>query len=484
MRHYIILFLASLSLIGCKKSSTNGNNIAFFGGEIINPKGDQVILYNREGKISDTLLLDENNRFNHTINNIKSGLYTFRHGGEIQFVILEPNDSLMIRLNTYDFDESLVFTGIGAQKNNYLIKSFLHNVEESQMLVKHSEKDPEEFQKYIDNRHKKELIEFENFAADKSFSSLTTSIIKANIDYHNYADKEIYPFAYFGENKMVHVKDLPEDFYAFRNKIDYNANHLSEIFAYNRYLFFHIDNLALTTYYKNNAYHSRFKRHELSYNKAKLNLVDSLIKDESIKNNLLKYKTREFINHSNSQEQIDDIMASYLLKTSNEEDIKYMNGLISSLNNLKPGKGLPDLKVINVKNKEFTIAEIVEKPTLIYFWSSNVKKHYKQSHYRVKELKSKFPEMEFISININDNADKYWMETLNQYKFDLNSEYRFKNPKEALETLAVSYLYKVIIVNENAQIINSNVNIFNPDFEITLENLLLKKEVRYKLAEN
>ena len=476
MKQFITLLFASLSIIGCKNSSGDTNDTAFFGGEIINPKGEQVILYNRKSKVSDTITLDKNNRFNHKINNIKSGVYSFRHGGEIQFVILEPNDSILIRLNTYEFDESLVFTGDGAQKNNYLIKTFRNNEKKVQKLVEYSQKEPEDFDKFITDRHQKELDAFNKFAENKSISDFASSVIKANIDYHNYADKEIYPFAYFGENKMVHIKDLPENFYAFRNKIDYNANHLSEIFAYNRCLFFHFDNLALTTYYNTNEFHSKFNRHELSYNKAKLNLTDSLVQDETIKNNILKYKTREFINHSNSQEEINEMMALYLSKTTSEDDIKYLNGLIASLNNLKPGKGLPDLKLINVNTKEYTIAEIVDKPTLIYFWSTNIKKHYKRSHYRVKELKSQFPGMAFISININDNSEKYWKETLNQYKFDLSNEYRFKNPKEALETLAVNYLYKVIIVNKKGQIIHPNVNIFSDDFENTLKELLQKKE--------
>ena len=170
-------------------------------------------------------------------------------------------------------------------------------------------------------------------------------------------------------------------------------------------------------------------------------------------------------------------MASYLSKTTSEEDIKYMNGLIASLDNLKPGKGLPDINIINVNNEEYTIADVVNKPTLIYFWSTNTKKHYKNSHYRVKELKAQFPKMGFMSININDNPDKFWKETINQYKFDLNNEYRFKNPKEALQTLAVNYLYKVIIVDRKANIINPNVNIFSKDFEGKLNDMIQKKEL-------
>ena len=81
MKQFITLLFASLSIIGCKNSSGDTNDTAFFGGEIINPKGEQVILYNRKSKVSDTITLDKNNRFNHKINNIKSGVYSFRHGG-------------------------------------------------------------------------------------------------------------------------------------------------------------------------------------------------------------------------------------------------------------------------------------------------------------------------------------------------------------------------------------------------------------------
>lgn len=480
MKQLTAIIILFLSITGCKNITTSNTDSAFFGGEIINPKGDKVIFYDRKNKTSDTLLLDSENRFNHTIKNVTSGIYSFGHGEEIQLLILEPQDSVMIRLNTYEFDESLVFTGNGANKNNYLIKTFRNNEFEKSRLMKYSYKEPEDFKIFIDKRHKNELKEFEGFKSKNTISTFAASVIKSNIDYHNYADKEIYPFAYFGENSMVHVKDLPDDFYDFRDKIDYNADYLSENFAYKRYLFSHFDNMAVNHFYNNNEFHTKFNRHELSYNKAKLELVDSLVQNETIKNVLLKYKTRAFINNCNSQEEINEIMASYLSKTTSEEDIKYLNGLIASLNNLKPGKGLPDLKLIDVKDTEYTIAEVVSKPTLIYFWSTNAKKHYKNSHYRVKELKTQFPKMGFMSININDNPDKFWKETINQYKFDLSNEFRFENPKEALRTLAVNYLYKVMIVDSEANIIHPNVNIFNENFEGTLNDMILKKELVLK----
>lgn len=92
-------------LLSCS-SATNSSKV-YFGGKIINPKSNHVVLF-KSGKIIDTILLDKNNRFLKKFENLKEGYYYFNHGNESQYMYLEQNDSLMLRLNTWDFDESLV----------------------------------------------------------------------------------------------------------------------------------------------------------------------------------------------------------------------------------------------------------------------------------------------------------------------------------------------------------------------------------------
>jgi hypothetical protein len=461
--------------LGCN-SSTKEDGFAYIGGEIINPKNDKIILYNTKGKVSDTFALDSNNRFIHKITNLQPGLYSIRHGAEYQMILLEPNDSIMFRLNTYDFDESLVFTGRGAKKNNYLIKTYIDNEKEAKKLSKYAQKEPETFNQFIETRRKNRLKDFQLFLKQNEGSPLFKSIIEANINYNAYADKEIYPFAYFGNNKLIHIKDLPKNFYRHRDSIDYNANHLSNFFSYNRFLFAHFDNLALKSFYKNNAYHSKFNRHSTAYNKSKLDLIDSIITDETIKNNLLKYKTRDFISHNHSELDAQEILDHYLSKSTNEEDKNNLTNLVASLKLLRQGNPLPNLTVINYNDVESGLADIIKKPTIIYFWTSNRKKQYRNSHYKVRELKSKFPQMDFISININDNDDEFWKNIINQYHFPNTSEYKFKNSKKALQTLALNYLNKAIIVDGNGNILHPNANIYNSEFEETLEDLLQQKK--------
>ncbi len=476
---YLICFtmIASITL-GCN-SNGDKSDYAFIGGEIINPKNNSVILYNTKGKVADTFVLDANNRFIHKITNLQSGLYSIRHGGEYQMVLLEPYDSIMFRLNTYDFDESLVFTGKGAKKNNYLIKTYIANEKEEEKLSSYAQKEPEDFNAFIEKRTIKRLNEFHSFLEhnDAVGTPFFKSVIEANINYNAYADKEIYPFAYYGNNKLTHIKDLPEDFYTYRNSVDYNANHLSNFFSYNRFLSSHIENLATHAYYDNNPYHSKFDRHAIDYNKSKLDLIDSLITDKTIKNNLLKYKAIDYISHNHTEADANDLFNYYLTKSTNEDDKVYMKELVSNLKLLRRGNPLPNLTVVNYNDSEHLLNSIINKPTIIYFWSSNYKSQYRNSHYMVKKLKSVFPDMDFISINLNDNDDKYWKKIIDNYDFSNQNEFKFKDSKASRKTLAVSYLNKAIVVDENSIILHPNVNIYSSNFHDTLEELLQKKHL-------
>ncbi|NRD23819.1 hypothetical protein HNV10_11230 [Winogradskyella litoriviva] len=477
----IVIALTLLSVtFGCHFKGGNTNEYAYIGGEIINPKNKSVVLYNTKGKIVDSITLDKNNRFIHKIENLQPGLHSITHGGEYQMILLEPNDSIMVRLNTYDFDESLVFTGNGAKKNNYLLKTYLSNEQEAKQLVKYSKMEPEAFYDFVETRRSKQLAEFNEFLLKNEESEFFKSIVEANINYNTYADKEIYPFAYFGNNKMIHIKDLPETFFNHRKDIDYNANHLSHFFAYNRFLFSNIDNLAINNYYKNNPYHSKFDRHAMCYNKAKLDLIDSIISDTAIKNNLLKYKAREYISNNHTEDEANELLNYYLAKTTNDEDKSYMKELVSSLKLLRQGNPLPNIELVNYNDTEHYIDSIITKPTIIYFWSSNSKSQYRNSHYMVEKLKLNYPQMDFISINVNDNDDKFWKKIINNYNFNTINEYKFKNSKAARKILAVNYLNKSIIVDKNGIILHPNVNIFNSEFEETLEELLQKKHLIVK----
>ena len=54
-------------------------------------------------KVIDTFSINAKNKFGGTLDSIQEGLYYFVHGNENQFLYIEPKDSIMLSLNTWDF---------------------------------------------------------------------------------------------------------------------------------------------------------------------------------------------------------------------------------------------------------------------------------------------------------------------------------------------------------------------------------------------
>jgi hypothetical protein len=470
MKLYTIVLLAFTTFLSCKNNSNVTGDYAYIGAEIINPSNDYVLLFNPKDEV-DTLYLDSKNRFLHKITNFQPGLYTFTHGGEFQWILLEPKDSLLVRINTIDFDESLVFTGNGARKNNYLIKTFLENEAENQKFRQFCQLEPENFEHVLDSIRKSKFEDLNKFLDQKEYSDLFKTIAETSINYNYYANKEIYPFGYYGYGNLIHFKDLPNDFYDFRKDIDYNLEDLSEFYTYNKFLYSHFNNLALQKFYKTATHDDIFDSKSVIYNLEKLNLIDSLVSSEMIKNNLLKFTTRDFISTNEDSSETQQMLTSFLQKSSSEKDKEIINDLAFSIKGLKRGNKLPYLRLVDYNDQEFALDSIITKPTVIYFWSSTFPLQMRNSHYKVKQLKSKYPNIDFIGININDDDLTHWKEILNKYEFSVTNEYQFKSPLEAQEALAINSVNKSILVGKDSKIINSNVLIFTSEFEDDLKYL-------------
>ena len=126
-----------LTLLMCLTSCNKDDNdyTAYFGGEIKDPLVPYV-LFSKDNKVIDTIPLDANNRFFVKFDSLTPGLYNFKHEPDYQYVYFDKNDSLMVSLNTTDFDQSVVFSGRGERKNNFMMELFLaHEEDRSHIMI-------------------------------------------------------------------------------------------------------------------------------------------------------------------------------------------------------------------------------------------------------------------------------------------------------------------------------------------------------------
>ena len=138
-----------MAFISCQSEKKLRTGI-FLGGEILNPSSRNVTLY-QGTNVVEMLNLNSNLRFERKYDSLQSGIYKLEHLPEYQTLLLEEHDSVWVRINAAAFDESIVFSGVGASKNNFLIELFLKQESENKFLSSKYSSNKNTFKNIIDS---------------------------------------------------------------------------------------------------------------------------------------------------------------------------------------------------------------------------------------------------------------------------------------------------------------------------------------------
>ena len=150
LKHFLCIFLFLLTALVTSCSNKVDSNRIFFGGQIVNPSSTYVTLY-KDNKTIDSLPLNLNYRFFKYYDSLESGIYKIEHIPEYKSVFLEKGDSIWARINASSFDESIVFSGRGAAKNNFMMDLLLSFEKENSFLSSKYSSDSETFTRLIDS---------------------------------------------------------------------------------------------------------------------------------------------------------------------------------------------------------------------------------------------------------------------------------------------------------------------------------------------
>ena len=449
------LFLSAFTLFSCDNNENDSKKNSWIGGEIVNPKTDYVII-TKDNVLLDTLKLDKKNSFLYEVENTETGLYSFNHN-EYQIFFLEPGDSLLLRVNTMDFDESLTYTGNGSGKNNLLMDFFLTNEEENHTVQPWYQLDPATFEFKIDSLKQERIAKLDNFKIENDLSDEFENIAMDNIDYDYYSKKEQYVTA--NANKLKDKK-FPKNFFDYRESVDFNRESLFASYPYNRFLNRLFDNLAFSKY----SDKANFNRNSFEHIFHEVKLIDSLVSNQNIKDNLLRTNVRRYLLNEKDADKERKIKELFIKTDNNPEHKKEIERLFEAAIKLTPGKELPQISLVSYDNLNKNLKEIITKPTVFYFWTDASEFQYRNLHARASELKSKFPEFNFIAINTDTNF-KIWKRTVARNNFNPQFEYQFDNRNEAQQTLIINSMTKSIIADSNGKILIGNSNLYGNAIE-------------------
>jgi hypothetical protein len=458
---YFFFLLLAISLVSCKDGFIGENHVAYFGGEIENPKNNFVV-FMKNDKVVDTFYLDKNNRFFHKFDSLTPGLYSFKHDPEYQYVFFDKNDSLMIRLNSNDFDNTLMFCGRGDEKNNFMMELYLKDMKLKNDLFDVYEQPEKVFSKYIDSSNQNIKNLYNKRKAFINWSEEFDEVAKANILLNYAYKKEVFPIVHefkTGENIKT---DLPKSYYNYRKKIDVNQANLLYYSPFINYMTSMLNNIVLTK--------SKGDLDDMSLenNIKKLEIVDTLIKNKHVKNLVVNNIANMYLLSDQCSINNGKFFTLYSKMVSDENMKAKVMKTASNIQKLRNNNVLPEINVLDTNNKKVQISELITKKTIIYFWTKQSESHSFYSHKKVDELKAKYPDIQFIAININ-NTQEDWLKEINAKKYSNSIELRAIDFEELQNKWVINKVYRTLIINKNGTINNAFVSLFDANFESYLQ---------------
>lgn len=123
MKNILSLFCA-ISIFACTKEVPK--HYVSFSGTITNKNGDTLIIRSMTDRnFSKTIVVNEDGTFKDTLK-VETGIYRFSDTNEGASVFLKNGFDLNVTLDTDMFDETIKYTGIGAEHSNFLAEKYLY----------------------------------------------------------------------------------------------------------------------------------------------------------------------------------------------------------------------------------------------------------------------------------------------------------------------------------------------------------------------
>lgn len=463
LKQFLVSLLFLILFVSCKSEFKSTEYVAYFGGEIVNPN-NPFVLFCKDNDVIDTLKLDEHNRFFTQFDSLAPGLYTFKHEPEYQYVYFDKNDSILVRVNSKEFDESIVYCGRGEEKNNFLMEMYLKNESDKYKMFDYFDDTFEDFSKIIDLSYSKETVFYNTKKQEIKWSDAFDIFAKANLDFNYYSKKEMYPIVHKIRTGEDLIEKLPSNYYDFRKKINFNNAELSNYAPFVMYLSHMLNNMGAINY------HNHLNENDLALktNINKMNIANSLIINEKVKNTILDNIAFTYLLEDQNMTNNISFLSTYKKLSTDKSKKNEITTLCNAIQMLKVGNSLPNVPLIDSNGAEISLKKLSKPNTVFFFWTEKAISHLEAVHIKIRTLKSKFPNYNFVAININDSEDD-WKATLEKYNFSMSTEVHCPNFDKIKNNWAINKIQRTIILDHKGFIKNAFANIFDSEFEENLK---------------
>lgn len=443
MKRLFSLSLAGLfALTACQESKeTAPVDYAIFSGAIENANTEEVVLLatnyvykipvQEDGSFSDTVQIDEHNFF------------TCRIGVETTALHLAKGDSIHLTMNTELFDESIIYTGKGAEENNLLASRYLLNEELSGDVQGIFSQNEGKFIEHIEDVRTKNEKLIQESGASEAFKSLQMADAKYGfastlMNYESY-------HGYFIQNREYKVSDTISS-----QMPEFDIN---DIAAYKSSPNFR--NLASASISKkvNNADEDEEVAYLSRLQEVMNDVTEPFIKEEIINNNFAYSLLRPE----------DELQANYDFLMANTQNEEYKEEYTDKFERLKKlVKGMPSPVFTDYENHKggtTSLADLQGKYTYIDVWATWCGPCKREIPY-LKEIEEEYRDknIQFVSTSIDRAQDHdTWVDMVTEKELSgvqLMADKDWKS--EFVVNYAIDGIPRFILVDPDGNIVSAD----------------------------
>jgi thiol-disulfide isomerase/thioredoxin len=445
-----------LLLLGC---ADQPKTAVFFGGQIINPSSDYVTLY-KDNKAIDCLKLNAENRFFKQYDTLAAGIYNIEHIPEYQAVFLEPGDSMWVRINASAFRESMVFSGLGAPKNNYLIDLQLRMDREDDFLTEQYAGSADRFHQIIDSLQAEKQLLWRLLDSLNRQSLLAKTITEAAYQYPYATRRERY--ALLRGSQWSTQEDSA--YFAFRSSLNLEEKALSFFDPYINYLMNYLNQEALDS--GQNYFQQKQKT---AFHQKRLQIIDKSFTYPALKNNLARAVAIEELLNFQNHNQHDAFLEYYFSINSSKDYVSDVLSMHNDINHLNSGVVLPTVELQNSALEIVRSNQLFDgRPVVLYFWSQTQMNHYRRAIERMQFLQKKYPKIRFVGISIQQ-FNGMALQANKVLGVNPNNQFAIHQFDTASKEWVITLLNKAIITDGKGVLIEGFGNFQSPEIEEILD---------------
>ncbi len=432
----IVLALSLLTLVACSKEEKPVDYV-LFSGKITNKNNDKVVVSGTDFK--KEIKVKEDGTFSDTLRIPKEGQFSYAIAPERSSFYIKNGDNINLTIDTKEFDETIAYTGKGAEKNNYLAKWFLENESFSQYYKLEPTAFLEKAKAFRAQADQNlEQIKDANFVAFAKKQNEYTYYSSLN----GYMDRHMYA------NKLTTPIELPEGFLKDLEGIDYDNE--ADFLVYDAY-----KSLVLSSAYDKAS--ELIKKDTTKSFAGHIIAVAKNSKSQAVKDELVKSLTFQI--NANTPD-LDDVFNGIMAMSTDDAFKKEVKASYEKMKKLGKGKPSPDfVDYENYKGGTSSLADFKGKYVYIDVWATWCQPCIKEIP-SLKAIEKEYHDknIEFVSISVDrDKAHDTWKNMIEKKELSGVQLFADKSFRSSfVEEYAINGIPRFILIDPEGNIVNSD----------------------------